>query len=191
MVRRRRAGDADPIELTYYEGSLLGVVLRNQPVTAYALLKVYEQSPVTSFNTSKGSVYPLIKRLKAAGLLEAEAKVGRGRNPEALRCTPAGVEAVRAWVKGVRAEDVNLDDPLRTMLLSFPSLSRDEQIEWVTDAKAHVAQKLKQVEEYSATVTVPFQHFAHRSAVESLRLKMEWLDDLQYEIVKGSKPPSD
>lgn len=188
MVRRNAAeGTGAMGALTDNEGSLLGLVLRRQPVTAYELFRIYEQSPVTSFNASKGSLYPLIKRMKAAGLLEASPKQSRGRNAESLRCSAAGAEAVRTWLKSVHAGHVMLDDPLRTMMLSLPSLSRDEQIEWVTDAKNLVSEKMKQVDDYTRSVSVPFQSIAHKGAVGALRVKMEWLDQLLYEIVKAPR----
>lgn len=169
------------------EGSLLGLVLRQQPVTAYELFRVYEQSPVTSFNASKGSLYPLIKRLKRAGLLESTPKQGRGLNPESLSCTAAGEQAVRRWLRNLRPPHVMLDDPLRTMMLSLDLLTRDEQVEWVAEAKALVAAKMEDVEAYSKTVSVPFQDIAQKSAIESLRVKMSWLDRLLYEVVKGPR----
>ncbi|HEY0414179.1 MAG TPA: PadR family transcriptional regulator [Allosphingosinicella sp.] len=179
---QKRQGANEP--LSDNEGSLLGLVLRRQPVTAYQLFKVYEQSPVTSFNASKGSLYPLINRLKAAGLIEAERKEGDGRNAETLRCSEAGAEAVRRWLKDLKISHVMLDDPLRTMMLSLDRLTRDEQIEWVADAKALVQAKMAAVEAYSRSVSVPFQDIAHRSTTEMLRVKMEWLDALLYQVVK-------
>jgi DNA-binding PadR family transcriptional regulator len=170
--------------LTDNEGSLLGLVLRRQPVTAYELHRVYEQSPVTSFNASKGSLYPLIKRMKAAGLLAAAPKQSRGRNAESLHCTEAGEKAVSAWLRSLKSSHVMLDDPLRTMMLSLDRLSRDEQIEWVAEAKSLVAARMEQVEAYSASVSVPFQEIAHRGAMDMLRGKMAWLDQLLYVIVK-------
>jgi DNA-binding PadR family transcriptional regulator len=177
-------GHAEP--LSDNEGSLVGLVLRLQPVTAYQLFKVYEQSPVTSFNTSKGSLYPLINRLKRSGLLDATAKEGRGRNPEELRCTAAGETALKAWIKGLSIAHVVLDDPLRTMILSLDSLTRDEQIEWVTEAKSLVRAKIEAVEAYSRTVSVPFQDVVHKSAIDALEAKMRYLDELLYRVVKGS-----
>jgi DNA-binding PadR family transcriptional regulator len=177
------AAQAEP--LSDNEGSLLGLVLRRQPVTAYQLFRVYEQSPVTSFNASKGSLYPLIRRMLAAGLLEAEHKSGDGRNPASLRCTKAGEQAVRSWLKNLRTSHVMLDDPLRTMMLSLDQLGRDEQIEWVTEAKRLVAEKMALVEQYSRSVQVPFQEIAHRSAMGALRAKMEWLDALLFLVVQG------
>ena len=193
MVKAKGPGArGDMVEpLSDNEGSLLGLVLRLQPVTAYQLFKVYEQSPVTSFNTSKGSLYPLIKRLKGSGLLEAAAKQGRGRNPEELRCTDAGEKALRQWVQGVSLSHVLLDDPLRTMILSLDCLSKPEQIEWVTEAKSLVAAKIEAVEAYGRSVSVPFQVIVQKSAIDALSAKMHYLDALLYRIVKGGGDASE
>src|SRR5262245_51840500 len=100
--------------LTDNEGSLLTLVLRRQPVTAYQLLRIYAQSPVSSFNESKGSLYPLIRRMKARGLIETQAVEGDGRNAERLTCTEAGKTAARQWVNRLEPRHILPDDPLRT-----------------------------------------------------------------------------
>ena len=54
------------LSLTDHEGTFLALVLRIQPVTAYLVSKIYDGSPVSNFNTSKGKIYPLIRRLDHA-----------------------------------------------------------------------------------------------------------------------------
>ena len=73
------------LKVTEHEGLLLALVLRQQPVTAYQLFKIFEQSPVTSINASKGQLYPAIRRLKARGFLTARKVAGDGRNAEDLQ----------------------------------------------------------------------------------------------------------
>ena len=94
-------------------------MLRRQPVTAYQLLRLYEQSPVSSFNESKGSLYPLIRRLKARGLIAAQPVAGDGRKAERLTCTAAGRAAARRWVTQLEPRHILPDDPLRTKAISF------------------------------------------------------------------------
>lgn len=175
--------------LTDNEGSVLALVLRRQPVTAYQLVKIHERSPVSSFNESKGSVYPVIARLKARGLVEGEAVEGDGRKSELLRCTDAGRAAVRRWVLDVSAADVLLFDPLRTRLMSLDLLSREEQIEWAIDLKRFVADKIAEVEDYDRNVTVPFQPIVRASTIGPLQAKSAWLDELVHMIVKGPRTP--
>ena len=172
-------------DLTDNEGTLLALVLREQPITAYQIAKIYEESPVSNFNTSKGKIYPLIRRLRERGLLTAQPVRGDARGTERLICTDAGREVIRGWAKQVRPTHLLLEDPLRTKIQSFDLLSRDEQIQWVVDAKAALAEKLRQVEDYGRQVDVPYKGLVHDNAVSSLRARLEWLDRVLERVVGG------
>jgi len=169
-------------KITEHEGMILALVLRQQPVTAYQLFRMFEQSPVTSINSSKGQLYPAIRRLRERGLLDARKVAGDGRKSEELSVTDAGQAAVREWTRNIEPQHIVLDDPLRTRILSFDVLSREERLEWIARAKALVKQRRAIVDEYNASVDVPFQAFAYSSVTETLRLKMEWLDELLYHV---------
>jgi DNA-binding PadR family transcriptional regulator len=170
-------------DLTDHEGTLLALVLREQPITAYQIAKIYEESPVSNFNTSKGKIYPLIRRLRERGLLAAQPVRGDARRTERLVCTDAGREVIRAWTKQIRLTHLLLEDPLRTKIQSFDLLSRDERIQWVVDAKAQLTRKLRQVEEYGQAVEAPYKALVHDNAVSSLRSRLEWLDRVLESIV--------
>lgn len=172
-------------ELTDNEGTLLALLARAQPLNAYQIAKIYEESPVSNFNTSKGKLYPLIRRLKACNYIESEETRAGGRKVELLRCTAQGQQAVRAWVMRTREPHLLLEDPLRTKIQSFDLLTRDERIEWIVDAKAALAAKLEEVEQYGREVDVPYQEIVHDNAVSSLRARLDWLDRTLRVIVKG------
>jgi DNA-binding PadR family transcriptional regulator len=180
-----KAGQSDvgtEAKITEHEGMLLALVLRQQPVTAYQLFRMFEQSPVTSINSSKGQLYPAIRRLRERGLLDARKVAGDGRKSEELSVTDAGHAAVREWTRNIEPSHIVLDDPLRTRILSFDVLNREERLEWIARAKALVKQRRAIVDEYDASVDVPFQDFAYSSVMETLRIKMEWLDELLYHV---------
>ena len=173
-------------ELTENEGSLLGVVARQQPITAYQLLLIYGQSPVSSFNSSKGAIYPIIKRLKSRGLLAAERVTDDKRGTEALSCTEEGLEALRQWVRGVHPGHTLLADPLRSRVQFLDLLSREEQMEWIVDAKRMVEEKREELIAYSNSVQFPFHEIVHAAAEGSLDMKSRWLDQLLFAVVKPS-----
>jgi DNA-binding PadR family transcriptional regulator len=177
-----KAPRAEKTRLTENEGVLLALVLRQQPVKPYQLHKIYENSPISSINASKGQVYPAIRRLKERGLLESKKVEGDGRNPETLVATDAGVEAVRGWVNDIEDSHIVLDDPLRTRLLSLELLGPQERLEWVARAKALVKERSERVEAYDKSVTVPFQEHVARNARGMLEAKMSWLDELLYDL---------
>lgn len=172
-------------KVTEHEGMLLALMLRQQPVTAYQLFRFFETTPITSINASKGQLYPAIKRLRQRGLIEGRKVAGDGRGAEALSVTDAGEEAVRAWVRDIDGTHIALDDPLRTRILSFDLLSREERLQWIARAKALVKQRRAIVDDYNAGVTVPYQDFAYASVVEALRVRMEWLDELLFHVASS------
>ena len=178
-------GDVAPVQfgLSDNEGTLLALVLRVEPVTAYQIAKIYEESPVTNFNTSKGKLYPLIRRLRERGLLRADAVEGDARGTERWCCTDLGKAAVKQWVFDVRPGHILLEDPLRTKLQSFDLLDREEQIGWVVQAKAECAEKLRALDEYGREVVVPYKALVHDNAVSTLRCRMDWLDRLLQHVV--------
>ena len=181
MPRKERLSEA---ELTDNEGSLLALVLRRQPIKPYRLLKIYEQSPVSSFNESKGNLYPLIRRLIAGGFLAAEAVPGDNRRSEELRCTDKGRAAVQSWVQQIQPAQVLLNDPLRTKIISFDLLDAGQQRDWIARLRAMVAEKKAEVEAYAAVLDLPQQQLVIDNAMRSLNERLAWLDEVEAAVTK-------
>ena len=165
--------------VTDNEGSLLALVLRRQPATAYQLLRIYAQSPVSSFNESKGSLYPLIRRLKARGLIAAQPVDGDGRKAERLSCTAAGRAAARQWVMRLEPRHVLPDDPLRTKAISFGLLDADERRAWISAARELTKAKIAEVEAYLIGLDLPYKEAIEANAIGALEARLEWLDRLE------------
>jgi DNA-binding PadR family transcriptional regulator len=173
--------------LTEDEGIFLALLVRVEPATAYQLSKIYAESPVSNFGTSKGKIYPLIQRLERRGLLKKRVVPDNARRSEQLESTSAGRESVRGWVMEMKPEHFLPDDPLRTRLQSFDLLSADEQLEWIVNAKEGLQRKLEELEAYAAAVTVPFHREVHDNAVTSIRSRMDWLDRLLAGMVRNKR----
>ncbi|MGN6154729.1 MAG: PadR family transcriptional regulator [Sphingomicrobium sp.] len=173
--------------LTDDEGTFLALVARIQPATAYQLSKVYEDSPVSNFGTSKGKIYPLIRRLKERGLLRSKPVQDDARGTEMLLCTASGERAVKQWVGEIRPNHLLLDDPLRTKVQSFDMLSPDERRSWIATARTALNEKLENLESYGQEVTVPFKDFVHDNAVASIRSRLEWLDRLEAGLFRRAR----
>jgi len=164
--------------LTDDEGTFLSLLVRVGPATAYQISKIYSDSPVSNFGTSKGKIYPMIRRLREQGLIRSIPVEGDRRGSELLESTAAGIEAVRHWVKQIRPYHILLDDPLRTKVQSFELLTAREQLEWISKAQSALEEKLAELDQYAAEVDVPFKEFVHANAVESTKTRLEWLKSL-------------
>jgi DNA-binding PadR family transcriptional regulator len=162
--------------LTDNEGAILTLVLRQQPITAYQIGKAFDASPVHTLNTSKGKLYPLIRRLHERALLDAEDVPGDQRGTKRFCCTQLGKQALRRWVLTLRDEHELLHDPFRKKLLGFELLSRSEQLEWVASAHDRLSRKLKEVENWPPETEGPLGNLVQASAKVALQARIAWLD---------------
>jgi DNA-binding PadR family transcriptional regulator len=106
--------------------ALLGLI-RDEPRTGYALRMVFETTPMGNYSSSPGSIYPALKGLEKAGLIEARAA---GARRSLYFLTPAGGKRFGQWlvspVTEAESSDSALlrfaflhDHPDKTVTLSF------------------------------------------------------------------------
>jgi DNA-binding PadR family transcriptional regulator len=105
--------------------ALLGLCIA-EPRSGYALRKVFETTPLGSYSSSPGSIYPALKALQTAGLVEQRpADAGKS----VFAATAAGKLRFDSWLTApVEPDDLarNLD----TALLRFAFL------QWHSDPRA-------------------------------------------------------
>jgi DNA-binding PadR family transcriptional regulator len=91
---------------TTLEYALLGLV-HAEPRSGYDLCKVFETTPMGHYSSSPGAIYPALKRLEGAGLVEGKVeKAGSLRPRKKFTVTPRGEEMLREWV----SQSVSRDD---------------------------------------------------------------------------------
>jgi DNA-binding PadR family transcriptional regulator len=163
-------------EVTDGEALVLSLIERMQPITAYQVRKVLAQSPTTNISNSTGKIYPIIRRLKAGGLISATAVEDDRRGAERLACTERGKHAVRQWVKSIGASYLLLEDPLRTKVLSFHLLSKSEQLRWLKSARQDLAAKLDEIEDFARRYPGPVHDLAHANARLTTAARLAWID---------------
>jgi DNA-binding PadR family transcriptional regulator len=86
--------------LSDLELAMIGLI-REQPRNGYALRKAIVDFP--QFSDSPGAIYPALRRLKTAGLIEATADAA-GRKTEVFRITAAGRRTLRATLEAPPSE---------------------------------------------------------------------------------------
>lgn len=106
--------------------ALLGLI-RSEPRSGYALRKVFETTPMGSYSSSPGSIYPALKSLEKTGMVESQPS---GGSKTRFHITPAGEAAFDAWltepVTATEGRDIALlrfaflqDHPNRQLSLDF------------------------------------------------------------------------
>ena len=161
--------------LTDNEGALLALVLRRQPISAYQIGRAFETSPIHTLNTSKGKLYPLLHRLEARGLLNAEEVSSDRRRTQLFECTQKGKTALREWAAAFRPEHALLHDPLRKKLQALDLLPREEQMAWAVTASARLRERLAEVEEFDSESDGPFGTLMRENARLSIKARLAWL----------------
>lgn len=75
--------------------ALIGLV-QEEPRSGYALRKVFENTPMGTFSSSPGSIYPALKKLVKAGVLEHRPLASGGK--KLFHITPQGAREMKAWL---------------------------------------------------------------------------------------------
>jgi len=97
------------VEVTELEGAVLSEIHDRGNRTAFKVRRAFQVSQSLEWSGSAGAVYPAIRRLQAAGLIDAEPMPG-GRRAMALQLSPAGIVAMHAWATDPdRAASVGID----------------------------------------------------------------------------------
>lgn len=135
-------------ELSTLELTALGVVWKQGPCTAYAVMREFAGSQTLAYRSGAGSIYPLLKRLRAAGLLSE-----RGGK---LRITAAGAQRLKNWalLRNYGREVFANLDPLRSRAYFLGALSTEDQNEFIenslrglNDLRREVKEKVRAYEQ--------------------------------------------
>ena len=172
------AGGGDKaVAVNEHEGTVLAMIARWQPVTRYQLLRAFARSPISSYNTSKGSLYPLVGRMMERGFLLTE--IGEGpRESELISLSPTGYQALRGWIMNIGPQHSLIHDPLHVRILALGELRPEERVRWIASAEGLLTQKKAELGEYHEALRVPYNEVALNFGTATIDAKMRWLNKL-------------
>jgi DNA-binding PadR family transcriptional regulator len=162
------------------EGVCLGIVDKHKPCTAYRVRRELKNAPSSHWQASAGSVYPLLARLAAEGLVATTADEDDGRGRKLLRVTARGRASLKAWVvAGADAVHISsMTDPIRSRTFFLNVLGARNQSEYLTkliglmeDYLAETRTRLQQAEQ-SGDI---YDYLGSLGAVKVTEARLEWL----------------
>ena len=168
--------------MTELDLTVLGVLARDGPMSAYDVRQVFARSVTPSWSSSSGSIYPAIRRLVEAGLASASAAEGaRGR--QTLQTTPEGRRAVEQWVCDFAPGLAGATpDPLRTRAFFLALLTTEARQAFLRHAMESTDGAIVDAErifaELSARHDGSLDHLASLGALYELRARRAWLADV-------------
>ncbi|HVT14379.1 MAG TPA: PadR family transcriptional regulator [Fimbriimonadaceae bacterium] len=161
-----------PLELT-----VLGVLSKRGPCTAYAVMSEFAGSATSFYRSGAGSIYPLLRRLAKAGILDV---TDAGRGDKHYSLSSRGYEELRNWfLLGVGGEDFSSSlDLLRSRTYFLKVLSSTEREAFFDKAIQGLRLLLESCisgrEEYERRGD-PFSAMAMEGAVIETRARIRWV----------------
>ncbi|HET7433318.1 MAG TPA: PadR family transcriptional regulator [Thermoanaerobaculia bacterium] len=165
--------------LTEMDYTILGIIGRQGPLSAYDIRKVFAASLTPTWSSSTGSVYPSSRRLLAAKLISESAPEG-ARSRKRLRITPKGRNALTEWLTDVHAAVASpTPDPIRTRMYFLAVLDEEQRNGLVAAALARtdeaIAISRQRLRDRSHEGRDDWELWAAEGVLYELEARREWL----------------
>ncbi len=161
---------------------ILGM-LRTGPKSGYEIKALVDNSTRFFWAASYGQIYPELKRLANAGLVEATDAPRGGRRRKLHRITGAGRRELRAWLRRP-PQTFELRDEGLLKLFFADALPPDEAIETLRAMREHrleVLERLREIEPKAVAVG-GFPLVVLRGGIEFNRWFAAWCERVEDEI---------
>lgn len=176
--------------MTELDHTILGVVARDGPLSAYEVRRVFARSTTPLWSSSQGSVYPAIKRLLAADWIRAT-DVGGARRRKDLNITEKGKIALEAWLGDLASwMGAVTADPIRTRAYFLPLVPVAQRRRFVTEALRYTDEAIEHLERLRDATALDEQNddlssherLVDLGAVYALKAKRQWLQQVAAEL---------
>jgi DNA-binding PadR family transcriptional regulator len=153
-----------------------------RPMSGYEIKSLVDKSTRNFWAASYGQIYPELRKLSAAGLIEGKADPHGGRRRNVYRLTPAGGRELEAWL-AVDAEVFETRDE-GLLKLFFAEAGGSEAAIQALDAKRREHERvLARLEEIEASGRPDgFAHEVLRYGIECNRWQAEWCERTMREL---------
>ena len=173
---------------------ILGM-LRHEPRSGYEIKRMVDRSTRFFWAASYGQIYPELRRLAEAGLVESESQPTGRRKRTVYRLTDAGREQLRSWLDRAAARLEVRDEGL--LKLFFASAAEPGKAAEIIDAKQRLMEEkvatLREIEPVAAALASsdPFPYLVLRYGLESSEWVIDWCKRARAELAgRGSEAPS-
>jgi PadR family transcriptional regulator, regulatory protein AphA len=166
---------------------ILGM-LRHEAKSGYEIKQIVDHSTRFFWAASYGQIYPELRKLAKAGLVEGESQPTGGRKRTVYRLTDAGREELRNWLAEPAQHYELRDEGL--LKLFFAGAAEPGKAVEIIDAKQRLMEQklaeLRAIEPYAAAVASsdPFPYLVLRYGVESSEWVIEWCERARSELTE-------
>jgi DNA-binding PadR family transcriptional regulator len=172
-------------DLTELEACSLGLLWRRQPCSAYVVKEEFLKSLTPEWSGSAGAIYPVIERLLARELIEAEVSPWGQRGKKLLRLTSPGRLALRQWVEQLgEVAGRTTADPVRTRMFFIDAVAKSARRPLLEESTEAARVRLESVRRLSSET--PEGNYIDLIAIAGLiavlEARIEWLEGAMEEL---------
>ena len=178
------------MELSPTANVILGL-LSLGPKTGYEIKAFVDNSTRFFWAASYGQIYPELRRLADAGLIEGEAKPAGGRRRTVYALTPAGRRRLREWL-AVPPEVVEMRDEGLLKLFFADADGGSTATETLAAKRRHhleIVEQLRAIEPLAASKPERFPRLVCRYGIECNQWMADWCERAARELEAGEAEP--
>jgi PadR family transcriptional regulator AphA len=147
-----------------------------RPMSGYEIKTIVDKSTRFFWAASYGQIYPELRKLSAAGLIDGKASPQGGRRRNVYRLTPSGRKELQAWL-GVDADVFELRDEGLLKLFFAEAAGSDAAIRALEAKRREHERVLAHLETIEAKGGPKgFAHLVLRYGIECNRWQAEWCE---------------
>ncbi|MFN3667896.1 MAG: PadR family transcriptional regulator [Brevundimonas sp.] len=165
--------------MTELDFTILAIIARDGPLSAYDVRKVFAQSLTPTWSSSTGSIYPSIGRLEKMDMVTASAPQG-GRSRKLVSATAEGKRRLSAWLADIDASTASATpDAIRTRMFFLALASAADRRDIISAAVRSTEIALSTAEQ-TRLARPPSQgtdwaRYASMGVIYQLRARLDWL----------------
>lgn len=170
---------------------ILGLVSK-EPRSGYEIKAVVDGSTRFFWAASYGQIYPELKRLAEAGLVQGTAAPTGGRRRTVYAITSDGEEELKAWLR-LPPETFEMREEGLLKLFFADLLPPDEAVEILRAMRAHrlaVNAQLRAIEPGAAAKDDPYPLLVLRGGIEFTQWFAEWCERMEAQILESAAAES-
>ncbi len=175
----------DDLSATAYV--ILGMV-RREPRSGYEIKALVDKSTRLFWAASYGQIYPELKRLAAAGLIEGVDSPTGGRRRTVYEITADGEEELKAWLR-LPPTTFEMREEGLLKLFFADALPREQAVEILRAMRAHrleVNAQLRAMESQKAGTDDPFPLIVLRSGIEFTEWFADWCERMERQLLDSA-----
>ena len=136
------------IKTTLLDYAILGLI-QDQPLSGYAIQKLFEETAIGNYSSSPGAIYPALKRLQR---LKSIKKIAQGKTSKTFfKITTNGILTLQKWFSKP-IEKTEVEKKTHELLLRFAFMEtlveNKQKIDFLTSFRDLLDSYIKELQEF-------------------------------------------